>query len=156
MDQPVPQPFSATAERRSGHERRSAQRRHAYTSVQDERRSGGERRYWEERRGGYRRRHSREAPFGTLTSAVGGPGSLDRERARARRLLDEFTQVSGPLEQRVTKLVRRQWPAYPLGARAFLAERLTSLLRDVPEGSRPSGEVRRLVEEAVAEWAGKL
>ncbi|HEX9579656.1 MAG TPA: hypothetical protein VF970_00990 [Gemmatimonadales bacterium] len=146
----------SAAERRAGGDRRSEQRRAAYTSVPEERRAGRERRYWEERRGGYRRRRSREAPLSGIAGTAGALGSLAREQVRARRLLDEFARLSGPTEQRVTKLVRRQWPAYPLGARAFLAERLTALLKSVREGTSPDDEVRRQVEETVADWAAGL
>jgi hypothetical protein len=64
--------------------------------------------------------------------------------------------MQGPVDQRVAKLVRRQWPAYPLGARAFLAQRLTALLSTRPEQAGLTEEVRKEVEQIVADWAGSL
>ena len=157
VDQSGPTPWipGSGTERRSGRDRRARQRRNAPAAVPEDRRAGRDRRLWEERRGAFRRRSVESLAAGT-SGAAGPAGSVERERARARRLLDEFTRLSGPAEQRVAKLVRRQWPAYPLGARAFLAERLTGLLRSVPEGTALTDDVRREVEEVVADWAARL
>ncbi len=148
-------PAPAGAEKRSGADRRRGERRVASLPVSLERRSGRERRFWEERRLGLRRR-SIEGPSTRTPASAPTQRSPDRERLRAKRLLEEFVTMSGPADQRLVKLVRRQWPSYPLGARALLAETLTPLLEPLAEGQPVTDELRQSVENAVADWAARL
>jgi hypothetical protein len=64
--------------------------------------------------------------------------------------------MSGPADQRLAKLVRRQWPSYPLGARALLVESLTPILNRVTEGTPLTDDVRRAVEDIVVDWGARL
>ncbi|HWP38770.1 MAG TPA: hypothetical protein VNL18_14585 [Gemmatimonadales bacterium] len=148
-------PAPSGAEKRSGHDRRRGERRVAAMPVAVERRSGRERRFWEERRLGLRRR-SIEGPAARASAGGLAQRSPERERARARRLLEEFVTMAGPADQRLVKLVRRQWPSYPLGARALLAETLTPLLEPLAEGRAVTDELRQVVENAVVDWAARL
>jgi len=120
-------------DRRVADERRAEDRRGGSLPVSEERRSGADRRYWEERR-----------------------VSVDRERARARRLLNDFGTLSGTAERRLVKLVRRQWPSYPLGARALLVEALRPLLGGVTDGGTLTDDLRQTVEDTVADWAARI
>ena len=144
------------SDRRTGPERRSAQRRGDARPVAEERRDGGDRRFWEERRSSRRRRARDLAAHGPAGYGTTTLGTAERERARARRLLDDFGTLSGAADKRLVKLVRRQWPSYPLGARALLVETLHPMLGDVPAGAPLTEELRAAVEEAVVEWAARI
>jgi hypothetical protein len=146
---------AAGAERRCGQDRRHEQRRGTYGSVTIERRSGEERRYWEERRAGVRRR-AIEQQAARVAGSGAPPRSNDRERARAKRLLEEFVAMTGPADQRLPRLVRRHWPSYPLGARALLVASLSPILEPAAQGRALTDELRQAVENAVIDWAARL
>lgn len=156
-------------DRRAAADRRAAERRQRQKAAATDRRLTGDRRAASRRLAASRRGAGERraqpfgfGPLGMLGSVDATPKTraqtphrggevTDRDRARARRLPEDFLATTGSAADRITKVIRHAWPRHPLPVRAAMAQELLPVLAPMLQG--PSVEVSRELQKTCEEAA---
>ena len=148
------QPARSGRDRRSGHERRVAERRQRVVPVDTERRVA-QLRSGLDRRAAHDRRRSwvgGQPVAGAAGYAVPESKLSARDRTKARMLPEEFIAATGDTSERLARLIRRRWANAPRQVRAGLVDGLTPILAPLLSGARVTEALRDACEVVVTTW----